>query len=183
MDRGERKKNVQAWSGFILIIIVGMLIGIYCLRVSYGADLVDTNMEMNLLRPRGQTATEAKPLQLFVDTDRTFTFGYPGGCTATASTSGTAETAIYSVKLEGEGVDAALSVSNVSMEGLIRNSLSVERESEVTISGQPALKIEGSSLKDGSLQTLIILKSGETLYSWRGYGRLFENIVESFEIL
>jgi len=54
MLKKVKGKKDSMWSGIVLIVVVGMLVAVYFLRLSYGPDLINVNIRPVLLTPKSQ---------------------------------------------------------------------------------------------------------------------------------
>jgi hypothetical protein len=79
-------------------------------------------------------------------------------------------------------VSVSISVMDVSLEGQVKNSISISTKTAETINGQPAQRLTGGSAKDGSPVTIVLFKKNGSLYSLRGSGQEYESVVNSFEV-
>ena len=177
-------KRDSMWSGIVLIVVVGMLVAVYFLKLSYGPDLVNVNIEPLLVTPKSHAkAVEDVSLDTYESTVYNFKVDYPKSWQVTISSIGEGETEIFSLSLENESNSVGISVMSDEMEGLVRNSISITSESEVEVNGTVAKKLEGGSLKDGSPFTMILIKEQDRLYSIEGTGQEFDQIVNYFQLL
>lgn len=77
-----------------------------------------------------------------------------------------------------------LSVMSDDMVGIVEDSLSVEEETIITISGVSARKLKGGDLKDGSLVYSIILTKDGLLYNFNGRdGDKIDEIIGNFTFI
>ena len=67
-------------------------------------------------------------------------------------------------------------------EGMIREAYSIVSEKKITVGGVVGDKIIGTGHKDGSVrETLIIVTKDSYLYEIKGEGKIFDQMVSSFE--
>ncbi|MDD5567547.1 MAG: hypothetical protein PHH01_05120 [Patescibacteria group bacterium] len=110
----------------------------------------------------------------------------PSGWIATEQTVDSAGLVFLSVKLTNQTNDdfATISVMDPELEGLVRNSLSIERESDTLLSGLSAKKLVGGNMKDGSPVTMILAEKGNYLYQITSYtsSDTLDKIIEEITI-
>lgn len=82
----------------------------------------------------------------------------------------------------GEVVNLALggenniSIMPVSYNGIIRNSISIDKEEAVTVDGISGTKLTGGSAKDGSTVSFIIVENNNQLYYFKGDNNFLSNL-------
>ena len=86
-------------------------------------------------------------------------------------------------KLENEEItnfdfdsEGNVSIMPVDYEDMIKNSVGIKSETEITIDEQIATKIIGTSAKDGSLITMILVKKDEQLYVFKGEDQFLNSL-------
>jgi len=67
--------------------------------------------------------------------------------------------------LTGDNQEISLNIMFEAMQGLIEDSISVEEETTITVSGSTARKLKGGDLKDGSLIYSVLLVKNGVLYN------------------
>lgn len=127
-------------------------------------------------------ATEEQ-LTIYSSEENGFEVSYTQDWDIATSSSGEGDSLISTVTLSADDEVVDIIVADQSMEGIIRNSISVDSETEVTVSGQSAQRLEGGDLKDGSPLTMIIIVSGGKIFSIKGSGTGPDSIVEHFILL
>jgi len=183
MLKKTKGRSEQMWSGVVVVVVVGMLVGVYFLRLSQG-DFINTNIRPSLLPPKSQAQViKDTSLEIYENSIHNFKVNYPKSWQATMSSTGEGESEIFSLSLVGEGNDIGISVMSEDMEGIVRNSISVNKESKIEVNGVSAQKLEGGSMKDGSSVTMVLIKGQDRLYSIEGTGQEFNQIVSYFELL
>ncbi|PIS42418.1 MAG: hypothetical protein COT24_03540 [Candidatus Kerfeldbacteria bacterium CG08_land_8_20_14_0_20_40_16] len=73
-----------------------------------------------------------------------------------------------------------ISVLDETSEGVIRNSVSLVTENEISVSGQTGARIKGESTKDGSEVNLILVKNGGWLYQFQGSDSFLDRMIKDF---
>ncbi|MFH0805227.1 MAG: hypothetical protein V1916_03470 [Patescibacteria group bacterium] len=177
-------RREQVWSGLVLLVVAGMLLVVYFLRLSNGTDLVDVDINPNLVTGRHVQRAAAAPVFVdYRDTAHRFSVRYPEGRSVATSQSAEGDAVVYTVQF-GSGDQAVyVSVMPATMEGQVRNSVGLLSEVAGTVQGMPSIRIEGSSLKDGSPVQLFLVRDGATLFTARGTGQSYVQLVDSFQIL
>lgn len=66
------------------------------------------------------------------------------------------------------GDNNSLNIMPLSYEGMVRNSIGSSAEETVTVGGVPGVKLTGSSAKDGSTVSLILVQYNNRLYHFAG---------------
>ena len=69
---------------------------------------------------------------------------------------------------------------STGFEGIIRESVSIQKESDITLNGVPATRLDAGSARDGSPKTVVLVKRGTTLISLNGHGQMFEQLLTTF---
>jgi hypothetical protein len=121
----------------------------------------------------------------YSDTANHFSLSYPSTWNKSTSVTGSGADKISSLTLNDPkhaDISVSISVMGDTLEGQVKNSISVSAETTETVNGQAAQRLTGGSAKDGSPVTIMIFKKAGTLYSLRGSGQDYESIVKSFEI-
>lgn len=124
--------------------------------------------------------TTAPTLSDYRDTPTGFDIRYPSDWKKTEDTSGEGENAIRNITFTGANDAVTITVVAASFEGIIRESLSVEKETDITLNDVPAKRLEAGSARDGSPKTVILVKRGTTLISFNGHGPAFEQLLTTF---
>ncbi|XOU94502.1 MAG: hypothetical protein ACNFW9_00365 [Candidatus Kerfeldbacteria bacterium] len=186
MSRKIAHKNIQAsWSGLVLLVVVAMLIGIYFLRIDSSYDLVPYNIDPNLVVYKTNVAIAAEETIKKVeykDDNYNFKTNYSEDWKSENEITGEGENVISSVTFTKGIESVSISVMAQSMEGVVKNSINIDKETNIKVNSQDAVRIDGGSSKDGSDITMILLKNNDNLYVFQGIGQEFEDIVRYFEI-
>jgi len=91
---------------------------------------------------------------------------------------------IQSYNFKSADGEANFSVMSSDMQGLVEDSLSIEEESALTISGQTAKKLKGGDLKDGSLIISVILVKDGILYNFSGRNEdILDELIANFSFI
>ena len=72
----------------------------------------------------------------------------------------------------------SMSVRDLGLERVIRNSLKVASEEEVMVGGIRGTWIKGRDSNDGATSNVILVRRGERLYYIAGQAKIFEKIVK-----
>lgn len=112
-----------------------------------------------------------------------FQLQHPSTWSMTADSSGAGEFAITNYVFSDGTVGVTLTVVPASLEGIIRESVSVTSEESLTLGGVPAEKLTGKQAKDGSNITLIIVKNSDTVFSFSGTPQLVSEIAQTFQFV
>lgn len=187
---GNETKKRQLTSGLVLLVVVLMLVAVYYFWVASRApdDRLNTSPEI-LVNAQAANANQAAANtavasdEEYKNTDLQFIVRHPAGWTVETSRSGSGTEEIFFVGLVGKAERLNISVLSETMEGLVRNSLTIDSEKSLTIDGVPATKLIGKSLKDGSPYSVVLVKRAGRLYSISGTGSAFEQIQDNFQLL
>ncbi|MFH1426067.1 MAG: hypothetical protein ABIG66_01400 [Candidatus Kerfeldbacteria bacterium] len=99
-------------------------------------------------------------------------FSFPGNEPTASSADG--DSAVYEY-----GDDNAVSTMPSDSESVIRGSYGAYEEEEITIDGNPAARIMGTSPKDGSTVTYILMKRGDEVYFFRGTESFLDDVTNN----
>lgn len=184
MPQPQQKKSY--WNLVIfLIIVLAIAAGLYYYWITAEKKsetnqnvVVYTNQNKNLNLNVNNINKES--LKTYKNSDYNFQIQYPVSWEIKETSTGEGEDKIFSISL---GDSASLSIMSDSMEGIVKNSISINSEKEMKINGLESTKLEGGSAKDGSLVNIILIKKEGKLYTLRGYGQEFEQMVDSFKLL
>jgi len=188
-DVQRAKSNKQWIIVFVIIILILLGVGIYSFLKISNQEAENSNTSLNsgssntLANQVNSNLIEDVLFETYINSDYGFSIEYPADWQYEASSTSSGSNEIFSLGLSYNKQAVGLSVMSDEMEGLLRNSISVEKESTLEINGVAATKLEGSSAKDGSLINIIIIKKENKLYSLRGIGSNFNEIVASFKLL
>ncbi|MFH1207374.1 MAG: PsbP-related protein [Patescibacteria group bacterium] len=203
MERGVRRNKNSNWIWVMVVVVVLALAVIWIITRTETLDenrdlnqasainnsnqnqaneLINFNSNNTNALPNQNTATA---LQEYSNTEYGFSLSYPSAWAKTTSVTGSGADKIFSLILNDPNhTDNSVSVSVMddSLEGQVKNSISVSTDTAEVVNGQTAERLTGGSAKDGSLVTLVLFKQDGKLYSLRGSGQDYESIVKSFEM-
>ncbi len=179
----RNQKRIQTISGILLLVVVVMLMGVYFLWIAARDDMNPRSPVIVVFTPRDSQEGEVVIENKNVYSGHGFRVEYGEGWTLLTTHSGEVGNEIFTVSLDKEEERVLITVMPSTMESMIRESMSVDIEESITVSNITAQRIEGTSTKDGSPETMVILIQNGTLYSIRGSGIGFNEIVSEFELL
>lgn len=180
MPGGNTTRN-QVWSGIVLLIVVSLLIGIYFLWVS-NEPVSSPDPTLVVMTKANTDVVSSDTFINYTNEDYEFSVQYPDNWTVTTDSSGDGPDAIFSASLRGGSEGVIISVMPTSLEGVVRNSISVISEIEIDVNGTTAQKLIGTNAKDGSEYTVVLLEHNDKLYSISGGGQILDDVVSYFEI-
>lgn len=183
MVLGRNQKRIQTISGIVLLVIVVMLMGIYFLWITARDDMDPRSPVIVMFTPRDSQGEDSVIENKNVYSEHGFRVKYGEGWILSTTRSGEEDNEIFTVSLDKDKERVLITVMPSTMESMIRESMSVDTEKSVMVSNITAQKLEGTSTKDGSPETVIILTQNGSLYSIRGSGVGFNEIVSEFELL
>lgn len=175
----NQKKQISQVGGLVILLImaIGGGFGIYATASS--ANQLDQMVVLS----HDNLKTDG---QIYFHDDYKFGFVYPDGWTLTEASTPPDSYAYFAVILRDPVTEDHLSFSllNPSMEGIVRNSLSLEKESDLTFAMLSGTKLTGTDLKDGSLVTMVIARSDKYLYQITSYAdeSVLDNFIKGFNI-
>jgi len=183
----EGSKRIQTVSGIVLLIVVVMLIGVYYLWLVAREDepVMNTTLVQVPQREAADTGAEAEAAgqaTLYSSLEHGFGVEYPVGWDIETLQTGDGDSSISTVRFSGGDETVDIIITDQGMEGIIANSISIDAESEIAVSGQRARLLEGGNMKDGSPLNMVLLVNGDTLYAITGLGDSFNSIVEHFSL-
>ncbi|MFH1597464.1 MAG: hypothetical protein ABIB97_00130 [Patescibacteria group bacterium] len=109
-----------------------------------------------------------------------FSVVYPGDWKLAQSSSDDFEIYVFS---SGDQ-EVTLTIMDAEMEGIVADSVSVDEESTVTISGVAARQLKGGDLKDGSQIYSILLINDGTLYNFTARDlTVLNQIIDNFTLM
>lgn len=180
-----RRSFTPRQSGIIIFLIgLAVIVGTYYIYTVYQNDPVDQKEEITVYTgnkidvPVNQINTKT-----YENTDYGFKIEYPEDWQAEIFQTGEGINEIFSLNLSSSGNNVDISVMDDSFEGIVRNSISVTKESKVEINGLAAVRLDGSSAKDGSSISMVIIKNQGRLFSFSGIGQDLNDIVDTFKVL
>ena len=180
----QPKSKTSLWNLVIfLFVILALVAGGYYFWVTSEKKLEEetemsegmVNVSQNINLNINQVS-----LETYNNNDYNFQVQYPADWKIDETLVGEGDSEIFSV---GIGESSSLSVMSDSMEGIVRNSISINSEKEITLNGLKATRLEGGDLKDGSETSMVLVKKEGRLYVLKGYGQEFEQVVDSFSLL
>lgn len=143
----------------------------------------ETNANVSLTNKNTNTpmAPEVERMT-YTDIEFGFMLEFPRTWKTDVSENGEGENRIVNYTFGTGETGVTLVVLPTSLEGVIRETLSVVSEKEVTINGLAAKKITARSTKDGSPLSLIFFTKGDTLFDLNGPADLVEDIGSTFQL-
>jgi len=187
--RQANQKKSSAVKLSVILIVIGsaVTVGSYFVFDLSNDELTNENTrgvlkinkESNL---NNEVIEDKEENKVYTNNEFDFTFLYPDGWQLNTTRNGQGENEIFSVGISSGTDSIGLSVMSDSFEGIVRNSISIDQESEVEIGGLAATKLVGGSAKDGSMVNIVYFKDNGMMYSYSGIGSAFDDIVKSFEI-
>lgn len=193
---GHKQRHHWAWLGVTAVIVAALIIW-YLNRPSTSSNQpntvvnqttsnINTSASVNSgTNTKTATSNSESDVQRYTNDTYAFSLSYPVGWDTTTSTTGAGEEQIFSAQFSDPASPASsisVSVMSDTLEGLVRNSIDISGEETITVHGVTGQRLSGGSAKDGSPVDIVILKKGGRLYSVRGTGQEFENIVNSLEL-
>jgi len=176
--RGNYKKSFSPRQSGIIIFVLGLavIIGAYFIFIVCQDESVNQNEKITVYANyKESSSVNQVNTKIYSNTDYGFKVEYPEDWQVKTSHTGEGSNEISSVNLSSGDKNVDISIMADSFEGIVRNSISITKESK--------LEVNGGSAKDGSLVNMVIIKKQGQLYSIRGIGPDFEEILGSFEIL
>ena len=176
-------KKSNFFSGLVLILVVSILVSVYFLRYTSEFNTATSAVDANLVVVPKTFAKIVVQPELYTDVEYDFQLTKPSGWEAEVNKTGAGVNEIYSVILSSDISDKSVSISvmDTSLSGLVENSISISSQTELNLGNEVATRFVGSSLKDGSAVTMISVTFNGRLYSFKGVGTEFEEIVKSFK--
>ena len=183
MVLGRNQKKIQTISGIVLLVVVVMLLGIYFLWIAARDDMDPRSPIIVMFTPRDSQEEVTVDEKKNVYSEHGFSVEYGKGWILSTTRSGEGDNEIFTASLDKEEERVLITVMPSTMESMIRESISVDAEESITVSNITAQKLEGTTIKDGSPETVVMLTQNGTLYSIRGSGVGFDEILSEFELL
>ncbi|MFH1171848.1 MAG: PsbP-related protein [bacterium] len=122
-------------------------------------------------------------LTTFRNTEFGFSLQYPATWEQTTNENGTGENRIVNFLFQNASTGVTLIVLPASMEGIVRESVSVVSETTVTINGIAATRISARTAKDGSPMGLLFFQKDAMLYDLNGPLDLVDDIGSTFHFI
>ncbi|MDP2684092.1 MAG: hypothetical protein Q8P20_03460 [bacterium] len=185
MSAIPKKDNYQAaWSGLVLLVVTFMLIAVYFLRLGT-TDLVPYDIDPNLVvyQSNAADAAENEHLNEFTSDIYKFKISYPVNGNLTTNLSEEGALQIFTVNISDNDDIVTLNVMPPEMEGITRSSVNIDSEQGILIGKLLSTRIDGTSVKDGSVISMVLIETDDNLYIIEGTGQNFENIVSYFELI
>jgi len=183
MVSGRNQKKIQTISGIVLLVVVVMLMSIYFLWISARDNMDPRSPVIVMFTPRDFQEESVVIENKNVYSEHGFRVEYGEGWTLSTTHSGEGDNEIFTVSFDKEDKRVLITVMPSTMESMIRESMSVDTEESITVSNITAQKMKGTRIKDGLSETVVILIQNDTLYSIRGSGVGFDEIISEFELL
>lgn len=174
-----RSKKMQVWSSVVLLVVVGFLLGAYFLWMAQRDDpdpaiLTSPNVAQSEMDVMYKT---------FANEEYGFRVQYPQEWFVEESTSGTGSGSIYSVQLRGDSYGITISVMPETLESIVRNSISIQQETQIDVRGRTGTRLTGTDAHDGSPYSVVLIRRDETLFAISGGGQMFDEVVNYFELI
>lgn len=162
----------------LVVLVVGAGLGLWYFTKN---SKPTTNTTANATSNSAVNTTNAAPtLSDYRDTPTGFDIRYPSDWKKTEDTSGEGANAIRNIVFTGASDAVTITVVAASFEGIIRESISVQQETNITLNDVPATRLDAGSARDGSPKTVVLIKRGTTLISLNGHGPAFEQLLTTF---
>lgn len=177
---GEKSNKNEVWSGIVLLVVVATLLSVYFLWMSSQDPEPDPPVvNLHSMAP----VTDDVLYKTYTSETGGFRVQYPQNWFVEETASGDDAESIYSVEFRGESEGVTISSMPLSLEGVVRNSISVTEEETITVNGVPAQQLTGTDVKDGSSYSVILLTNQDRIFSISGSGQMFDEIVNYFELI
>lgn len=112
----------------------------------------------------------------YTDTEFGFSLTYPSDWKVERNSTGEGENRIVNIVMGDGSKGITIVVIPVALEGVVRESVSITAESEITINGKQATRIQARTAKDGSSIDLLLFRSRGMLIDLNGPADLVEQI-------
>lgn len=174
----------------LILIVVAIVGGVVALAYNRQSSIIPSNTNSNatanvntntanINSTNTQASTEAQTL--FQNDEFGFSLSYPASWKTEQNENGEGENRIVNFIFGNTDEGVTLIVLSDSMEGIVRESVSVVSETPVTINGAAATRISARSAKDGSPLGLLFFKKNATLYDLNGPADLVDSIGSTFQ--
>lgn len=161
----------------IIALVVGVGFGVWY----FSRVVVTTSSPANTNTTTNTVATvTTTALTDYRDTATGLSIRYPSDWKSSEDASGEGDNAIRNVTFTGTNDAVTITVVNTSFEGIIRESVSIQKETDITLNGMPATRLDAGSARDGSPKTVVLVKRDKTLISLNGHGEAFEQLLTTF---
>ncbi len=177
-------QGVGQISGILILMLlaIGGGIGIY---VTASEDKEFTTSSV-LMKSEINSNSENSDENVYLNDQYGFMMNIPDGWTSREAQS-SAEDIYFTLVLEDTLTEDVinLSIMSPSLEGMARNSISINNEYEELLGGIEATRLVGESLKDGSVVEIILAKTGEKMYEITSSApkETLDNILSGFMML
>ncbi len=185
MTTNPKKNNNQAaWSGLVLVVVTFMLIAVYFLRLD-SLELVSYDIDPNLVVYKTKVANAAgSDLYLeYINEQYGFKIKYSDSSTIITKSNEEGDLVIFTIDISNNNETVTINVMPVELGGIVRSSINIDYEDNILIDEVNATRIDGTSVKDGSDMSMIIIETNDNLITIEGAGQNFEDIVSYFEII
>ncbi len=204
MERGVSRRTRNYWIWVFGILAIGVLVAAWYYtrpdpatnanQNSNQSAAINSNVKTEVNSQENANSSDINTIsnqnsgtvsQNYNNSEYGFSLTYSAGWKRASSVTGSGKDKIYSLVLSDPANPTStvtISVMDDSLEGQVKNSISVTSEKNITVNGLSAQKLTGGSAKDGSPVTIVLLNKGASLFSLRGNGQDYENIVNSFEL-
>jgi len=166
----------------IVVLVVGSGLGLWYFTKN-AKPTTNTTTTTNATSNSALNTTNAATtvtVSDYRDSQTGFDIRYPSDWKKTEDTSGEGENAIRNITFTGASDAVTITVVAASFEGIIRESISVQQETAITLNDVPATRLDAGSARDGSPKTVVLVKRGITLISLNGHGPAFERLLTTF---
>lgn len=152
---------------------------------SLSSQNVNTGTNTNVAEEES-TNTNTAPLEQtteYRNTEFGFSLEYPSSWKTDTNENGEGENRIVNFIFGSNETGVTLIALPASMEGVVRESVSIVSEKKATINGIAATTIAARSSKDGSPVSLIFFSKGATLFDLNGPADLVERVGSTFHFI
>lgn len=178
-----RQHNRNQWLGMgaVAVLVLGALFLAYRDRIERCGSLrgacATTTVNVNLTATPDATTNEAagEPV-LYTDEEFPFQLRYSSDWTTTRNATGEGEERIVNIVFKGTNEGISVVIVDAALEGVVRESYSIQEEASVTMNGNPAQRLRGASAKDGSRLDLLLFTKDGTVYVLNGPAALLDSI-------
>ncbi|MFA6027703.1 MAG: hypothetical protein WC752_02145 [Patescibacteria group bacterium] len=189
MPRSKFSFDKKSGLYFIIFVVIVACILVYYFAVNPGSDEVNTNIEQPAnLNANAKTKNNANKNSVSANENANISSGTGGeNLNQNVSELGI-EIFGYPDLVRSENGDIInldmgdgnyVNVMPTDYEGMVRNSIGIEKEEAIYIDGVKGTKLTGGSAKDGSEVSLIIVTNNNRLYHFSG-NESFLNSLDSF---
>lgn len=177
----HRKHTNRLMIGAVVVLAGGALVFAYrdriercgSLRGGCTGTLANTNLTANA---DGATEEVSSEPVLYTDDEFPFQLRYPGDWTKTRNATGEGENRIVNIAFKGANEGVTVVIVDQALEGVVRESYSIQDETSVTMNGSSAQRLRGASAKEGRPVDLLLFTKDGTVYVLNGPAALLDSI-------